>query len=112
MVPCMHHYRTHLTHACTHTTGGFCSFAGNAGGIGGALYVGNGASMEITDSVSFTNNKATVNGGAVISAPNSSISLAGNSISFAGNAAKYGGQGSFYGKVEIQVCAVHVCFVC
>jgi predicted outer membrane repeat protein len=92
-----------MTHA--QTTGGSCSFAGNAGGIGGALFVGDGASMEITDSVSFSKNKATVNGGALVSAPNSSVSISGSNVSFAGNKARRGGQGAFYGKVEIQVCA-------
>jgi predicted outer membrane repeat protein len=96
-----------------HTTGGTCSFSGNAGGMGGALFVGDGASMQISESVSFTGNKATLNGGAVLTSPKSSVTISGSNVSFAGNFARFGGQASFYGKVAIQVAALVVCmYVC
>jgi predicted outer membrane repeat protein len=87
--------------------GGSCSFSGNGGNVGGALYIGDGASMELAESVSFSNNIASLNGGAILSTPNSSILISGSNVSFAGNAARYGGQGSFYGKVAIQVSESH-----
>ena len=85
------------------STAGSCSFSGNAGGMGGALFVGDGANMQISESVSFTANKALLNGGALLTSPLSNITISGSNVSFAGNVARFGGQASFYGKVAIQV---------